>query len=67
MGLKKLIVTDAAGAGVLVRTSESFDGWLVRLLRPWFQRLLDKALEEGLRSLKAAAEKPGGEGSSATA
>jgi hypothetical protein len=49
----------AVGTGVLVSTSESFDGWLVRLFRWPFQRLLDKALEEALRSLKAAAEKPG--------
>lgn len=48
----------AAGTGVLVSTSESFDGWLVRLFRSPFQRLLDKALEEALRSLKTAAEKP---------
>jgi hypothetical protein len=50
---------EAAGSGVLVRTSESFDGWLVRLFRSPFQRLLDKSLEEALRSLKTAAEKPG--------
>jgi hypothetical protein len=49
----------AAGTGVLVRTSESFDGWLVQLFRSPFQRLLDKALEEALRALKTAAEKPG--------
>jgi hypothetical protein len=42
----------AVGTGVLVRTSESFDGWLVRLFRSPFQRLLDKALEEALRSLR---------------
>lgn len=47
---------EADGAGVLVTTSESFDGWLVRLLRAWFQRLLDRSLEEALRALKAAAE-----------
>lgn len=56
-----------ATTGVLVRTSESFDGWLVRLLRPWFQRLLDKTLEDELRSLKAAAEEPGQRGSTTAA
>jgi uncharacterized protein YndB with AHSA1/START domain len=45
------------GTGVLVKTSESFDGWLVRLFRSPFQRLLDKALDDTLRSLKTAAEK----------
>lgn len=55
-------VLEAIGAGVLVRTSESFDGWLVRLFRSSFQRLLDKALDEVLRSLKTAAEKPGQDG-----
>ncbi len=47
---------EAAGTGTQVRTSESFDGWLVRLLRSWFQRLLEKALDEQLQSLKTAAE-----------
>lgn len=54
----------AAGTGVLVKTSESFDGWLVRLFRSPFQRLLDKALKEALRSLKTAAENPGHGGAS---
>jgi uncharacterized protein YndB with AHSA1/START domain len=47
------------GEGVLVKTSESFEGWLVRLFRPIFQRLLDNALEQVLQSLKAAAESAG--------
>jgi hypothetical protein len=48
---------EAVGAGSLVKTSESFDGWLVAIMRAWFQRFLDKALEDVLRSLKIAAEK----------
>jgi carbon monoxide dehydrogenase subunit G len=58
---------EANGTGVLVRTSESFDGWLVRLLRSFFQRLLDRTLEDALRSLKAAAEKSRQGGSTAAA
>jgi hypothetical protein len=54
----------AVGTGVLVGTSESFDGWLVRLFRSPVQRLLDKALEEALRALKTAAEEPGHDGTS---
>lgn len=50
---------EATGGGVRVRTSESFDGWLVRLFRSAFQRRLDRSLEDTLRALKAAAEKPG--------
>ena len=56
---------EVAGSGVLVKTFESFDGWLVRLVRSWFQRLLDTSLEEQLRSLKAAAEQQGLPGSAA--
>jgi hypothetical protein len=48
---------EAVGMGVLIRTSESFAGWLVRLFPSTFQRLLDNALEEQLRALKVAAEK----------
>jgi hypothetical protein len=55
---------EPVGTGMLVRTSESFEGWLVRLLRSWFQRLLDTTLEEALRSLKAAAETSSRHGSS---
>jgi hypothetical protein len=44
---------------VLVKTSESFDGWLVRLARTAFQRLLDQALEQVLQALKVAAESAG--------
>ena len=50
---------EASGTGVLVRTSESFDGWVVWLLRWRFQRFLDRALEAMLLSLKTAAERHG--------
>jgi hypothetical protein len=50
---------EATGTGVRVRTSESFDGWVVWLLRWRFQRFLDRALDAMLLSLKTAAEKPG--------
>jgi hypothetical protein len=44
------------GSGVLVTTLESFEGWLVRLFRGAFQRLLDRSLEDTLHALKSAAE-----------
>jgi hypothetical protein len=40
-----------------VRTEESFDGLLARLLRGSLQKTLDKSLEEGLQHLKAEAER----------
>ena len=40
-----------------VRTEESFDGLVARLLRRQLQRTLDKALEDGLQHLKAEAER----------
>ena len=40
-----------------VRTEESYDGVVSRLLRRQLQRTLDKALENGLRHLKADAER----------
>lgn len=43
-------------AGVVVRTSESFDGWLVRHLQRMFQRMLEQALEETLDALKKACD-----------
>jgi uncharacterized protein YndB with AHSA1/START domain len=39
-----------------VRTEESYDGLVARLLRGTLQRTLDTALERGLRSLKAEVE-----------
>ena len=41
----------------LVRTEETFDGLLARLFRRRLQRTLDTALEDGLRHLKAEAER----------
>jgi uncharacterized protein YndB with AHSA1/START domain len=40
-----------------VRTDESFDGLLARVLRGSLQKTLDKSLEEGLQRLKAEAER----------
>ena len=47
---------NAVRAGTIVRTSESFEGWLVWLFRGFFTRLLDRALDDVLLMLKAAAE-----------
>ncbi|HLM36203.1 MAG TPA: SRPBCC family protein [Gaiellaceae bacterium] len=41
----------------LVRSEESFDGLLARLLRGPLQKTLDKSLEKGLQHLKAEAER----------
>ena len=40
-----------------VRTQESYEGLVARLLRRPLQKTLDSALEEGLRHLKAEAER----------
>jgi uncharacterized protein YndB with AHSA1/START domain len=45
------------GAGTLVRTAESYDGLVARLFRRSLQKVLDKALESGLRSLKGEVER----------
>lgn len=42
--------------GVVVTTSESLEGWLVRLFRIPFQRLLKRTLEDTLQALKAGCE-----------
>jgi len=47
---------ETKGECVLVRTAESFDGLLARLLKPMFQRILGRTLDESLRALKNAAE-----------
>ena len=44
------------GVQTVVDTEESFDGWLVRLLRPVMQRNLDQALRGGLEALKGRTE-----------
>jgi uncharacterized protein YndB with AHSA1/START domain len=48
---------EPADGGTLVRTEESFDGVLARLLRRRLQRSLDRGLAEGLSHLKAEAER----------
>jgi uncharacterized protein YndB with AHSA1/START domain len=45
------------GEGTFVSTEESYDGWAARLFRKPIQRMLDKALEDGLGYLKAEAER----------
>jgi uncharacterized protein YndB with AHSA1/START domain len=43
--------------GVVVTTAESFDGWLVRLMKKAMQTTLDDALQSTLQKLKVAAER----------
>lgn len=42
---------------VLVKTEESFDGWLVNLTKGMMQKMLDTSLKEWLEHLKQKAEK----------
>jgi hypothetical protein len=44
-------------ANTLVRTRESYDGLVARLFRRSLQKVLDEALENGLRRLKAEVER----------
>ena len=53
-------VFEAREGGVLVRTEESFEGWLVRPLKGTMQRTLEGSLRTWLGDLKRTAE--GGEG-----
>lgn len=46
----------AGGRGTLVRTEESFAGWLAKLLPGVMRKTLAKALAQGIADLKAAAE-----------
>lgn len=46
--------------GAYVQTEESFSGLLARLMRGRIQRTLDAALEDGVRYLKAEAERRAG-------
>ncbi len=48
---------DARDGGTHVETEETFSGLLVRLMRGSLQKTLDRALEDGLRHLKAEAER----------
>jgi len=47
--------------GILLRTDESFDGWLPRLMPETMQRTLEETLPAWLRLIKSEAERnPGG-------
>ena len=48
---------EPAGAGTHVVTEESWQGFIVRLLRRTLQRSLDKAIASGLESLRTEAER----------
>jgi uncharacterized protein YndB with AHSA1/START domain len=48
---------DPQDGKTLVRTEESYDGLVSRLFRRPLQKTLDKALSDGLRHLKAEAER----------
>jgi hypothetical protein len=48
---------EASDGGTLVRQSESWDGLPVRLFRSRMERTLRASLREGLRALKAEAER----------
>lgn len=45
--------------GIIVRTEESFEGWLVVLLKGMMQKTLDTALKSWLELLKTRAESEG--------
>ena len=45
------------GEATFVRTQESYDGFVARLLRGSLQRTLERALSDGLRHLKTEAER----------
>jgi uncharacterized protein YndB with AHSA1/START domain len=51
---------EGRGSATLVRSEESWDGPLVRLLRQSMRKTLQKAIESGLRHLKAEASIRGG-------
>jgi len=48
---------EAKDTGTMVKTAETFDGWLVRLMKGAFQKTLDQALRTWLQDLKREAEK----------
>jgi uncharacterized protein YndB with AHSA1/START domain len=48
---------EARDGGTFARTEESWDGLLVRILRGAMQKNLQKAMDDGLRYLKAEAER----------
>lgn len=49
------IIPDSSGA--LVRTSESWEGFIVKIFKKKMQKMLQEALDTGLQYLKAEAEK----------
>ena len=57
---------ESRGDGTLVKTEESYDGLLARLLRRRLQTVLDTTLEGGLQHLKAEAERRGAHRASAS-
>jgi uncharacterized protein YndB with AHSA1/START domain len=48
----------AEAGGTRVRTEESYDGLVARVLRRPLRKTLDRALADGVRHLQAEAEKP---------
>jgi hypothetical protein len=48
---------EAKDSGVVVKTAETFDGWLVRLMKGPFQKTLNQTLQTWLQDLKSEAEK----------
>jgi hypothetical protein len=58
MGIRAIDVfhLDAHDGATLVRQEESWSGLVARVFRKRLQWTLDRSLENGLRSLKAAAE-----------
>lgn len=53
---------ESEGDGTRLRTEESFDGWLVRVLAGPMQRMLAASLEKGLTALKIESERRAREG-----
>lgn len=47
---------EARDSATFVRTEESYEGLVARLLRRSLQKTLDRALDDGLQDLKAAVE-----------
>ena len=60
IGARHLWWLQPTGAGTIVRTEESWHGFLARLFRKQFQVTVQKAIDTGLRYLKAEAEKRSG-------
>lgn len=53
---KHLWILEPQAGGVLVKTEESFDGWVVILLKGMMQKTLDTSLQAWLMQLKKTAE-----------